>query len=117
MIRKELQQWQQATQRLVAIIEEVRPDHREEAITHIEQLLNLRDQLQLAIQAPFTEEERQFGQELMQIETVFQTALQSFFKTIRADVQVTTSKRTHMKHYMNPYRHVQHDGAYYDTKQ
>lgn len=117
MIRQELQQWYKATNRLHLLIAHVTEDNREETITQIHQLLTLRDQLQSAIRQPFTEEEQQFSQKVIQLEKTLQTALQSFFNTIRDNLQVTNSKRTHMKNYMNPYRNVVQDGAYYDTKQ
>ncbi|HLR09965.1 MAG TPA: hypothetical protein VK120_01080 [Sporosarcina sp.] len=117
MIRTELQQWQKATRRLLTLLQQVTEENRDDTITQLNQLLTVRDQLQPAIKQPFTDAEQEFGEEVIQLEKALQVALQSFFKTIRDDLQVTNAKRAHMKNYMNPYRNVMQDGAYYDTKQ
>lgn len=117
MIRQELLVWKRATESLLLTIEEVHEDERDEAIERVEQLLDVRDQFQKNIQAPFTKEEEAFGKEVIQLEQQFQQQLQRFFKSIGEEISVTQSKKSNMQSYINPYQNVARDGSYYDAKQ
>ncbi|WP_082295086.1 hypothetical protein [Sporosarcina ureilytica] len=117
MIRKALIDWQRATDSLLSVSENVGDEKRDEAIERIEKLLDVRDQLQPEIKAPFTKEEEVLGKELTKLEAKLQTQLAIFTKGIRKDISVAQSKKTNMKNYVNPYGNMAQDGAYYDTKQ
>lgn len=117
MIRQELEQWKLATDQLLSLLDHMGEEERDETIAKVEQLLTLRDQLQKALTPPFTEEEQAFGQEVLRNEAIFQKKLASAYQSIRQDLSVTQSKKSHMTNYMNPYRNIGQDGAYYDTKQ
>lgn len=116
-MRQALIDWQRATKSLLMITENVTEDQRDEVISKINQLLDVREALQPKIKAPFTKEEEAYGQSLMQLEADLQKRLAVFMKDIRQDITVTQSKKTHMKNYVNPYGNMTQDGAYYDTKQ
>lgn len=117
MIRKALVDWQRATESILSLSENVSEEKREAVIERIEKLLDVRDQLQPEIQAPFTKEEEAFGKELISLEDKLQKQLSLFTKGIRKDITISQSKKTNMKNYVNPYGNMPRDGAYYDTKQ
>ncbi|MDS9470336.1 flagellar protein FliT [Sporosarcina pasteurii] len=117
MIRQALVNWHRATESLLSISGNVSDEKRDEAIKKIEKLLDVRDQLQPEIKAPFTKEEEALGKELTQLEVTLQAQLAIFIKGIRQDISVAQSKKTNMKNYVNPYGNMARDGAYYDTKQ
>ncbi len=117
MIRREMIDWKRATESLLVTIEKQQADKRSEVIERVEKLLDVREQLQKNFQAPFTKEEEAFGKEIVQLEQQLQTKMKDFFEVIQQDISVTQSKKTNMKSYVNPYRNLAQDGAYYDTKQ
>lgn len=117
MIRQAMVDWKRATESLLVTLDEQQEEKRSEVIERVEKLLDVRDQLQKKIESPFTKEEEAFGKEIIQLEQQFQTKMKQFFHTIQQDISVAQSKKTHMKSYVNPYRNLPQDGAYYDTKQ
>lgn len=117
MIRHELLVWKRATESLLSTIEKVHEDERDEAIKRVDQLLDVREQLQERIQAPFTKEEEAFGKEVIELEQSFQRQLKNFFRSIGEEISVSQSKKSNMQSYINPYQNVARDGSYYDTKQ
>lgn len=117
MIRQAFVDWKRATEKLIEILGEQQEEKRDRVIEQVEKLLDVREQLQKGIQAPFTKEEEVFGKEVVQLEQQLQKKLNHFFKMIQQDISVTQSKKTNMKSYVNPYRNLAQDGAYYDTKQ
>lgn len=117
MIRQSMKDWKRATESLLQTLEEEQEDKRDKVIERVEKLLDVREQLQKDIQAPFTEAEEAFGKEIVQIEKQFQIKIERYFKMIQKDISVTQSKKENMKSYVNPYRNLAQDGAYYDTKQ
>lgn len=117
MIRPAFKTWRKASESLLVASEEFSDDLRDEAIGKIAKLLDVRDQLQSEINAPFTSEEEAFGKELVVLEKDVQIKLATFNKYIRADISNTQSKKDNMKNYVNPYSSVARDGTYYDTKQ
>lgn len=117
MIRPALVTWRKASESLLALSEEFADDLRDEAIAKIEKLLDLRDQLQHEIAAPFTAEEEAYGKELVSMEKDVQLKLAAINKHIRTDISHAQSKKDNMKNYVNPYSNVARDGTFYDTKQ
>lgn len=117
MIRDAFVNWKRATENLLMLTEEKDEEKRDETIAKINQLLELRDQLQTQIGAPFTKEEEVLGKELIDLETTLQKKLASYTESIRRDIAVSQSKKSNMKSYINPYQNMARDGAYYDTKQ
>lgn len=117
MIRQAMVDWKRATESLLLVLEERKEEQRSEVIEQINKLLDVREQLQKEIAPPFTKEEKTLGKEIVQLEKQFQAKMNHFFKAIQQDISVAQSKKTHMKSYVNPYRNLTQDGAYYDTKQ
>lgn len=117
MIRPALETWRKASESLLIASEEVTAELRDETIEKIGRLLDIRDQLQTGITAPFTPEEEAYGKELVVLEQTVQLKLDAFNKRICTDISEAQLKKGNMKNYVNPYSNVARDGTYYDTKQ
>lgn len=117
MIRQSLVEWKRATDMLLATLTMKEEEKRDEVIEQVEKLLDVREALQKEIEGPFTKEEEAFAKELLVTEQQFQQKISEYFKNIRNDISIAQSKKTNMKNYMDPYRNLAQDGAYYDTKQ
>ncbi|REB11169.1 hypothetical protein DVB69_00900 [Sporosarcina sp. BI001-red] len=117
MIRPELLQWKQVTERLLALPITTDDEHREKMIVAIEVILDEREQLQLKIQPPFSTEEELYGQELVAIEPKVAKKLETYLTSIRKDLSASHTKKDGVRSYVNPYSKVARDGTFYDTKQ
>lgn len=117
MMRPELLEWRDVTQQLVRLPDDIPEDERDSVIATITALIERRDALQSALQAPFTPEEQVLGQELLKMEPTVQEKLLTVMKRIRLDISETQHKKDNMKSYVNPYSRVARDGTFYDTKQ
>lgn len=117
MIRPALVTWRKASESLLVAAGAFTDDLRDEAIERVEKLLDLRDQLQPEIAAPFTPEEETYGKELVAFEKDVQLKLATFNEHIRTDISNAQSKKGSIGNYVNPYSNVARDGTFYDTKQ
>lgn len=86
MIRESLISWRKATEKLILILDVQDDEKRDEVIEQVESLLVERENLQASIQAPFTDEEFTFGQELLPLEKILQAKLKVYLKDIRVDI-------------------------------
>lgn len=116
MIRDSLLAWKSTTELLIRILAVHKEELRDGVIEQVEHLLNKRDELQKTIQAPFTDQEKAFSQELLQIEKKLDTALKVYLKDIRGDIEVQQKKKVSVHAYMDPYNKVFRDGTFYDNK-
>jgi len=116
MIRPELKEWREATDRLIHITVNTPADERDAVIEEINQLLDTRENLQSAIQAPFTVEENTFGKELLSLEEQLQKRLAAFSKSIRTDIAENQKKKGTVQAYIDPYSQVFRDGTFYDKR-
>ena len=116
MIRESLIAWKNATELLIRILDVLDEEKRDVVIEQMEKLLDERDALQPTIQAPFTEEEKAFGQELLPLEEKLNEKLKAFMKDIRIDISEQQKKKVSVNAYMDPYDQVFRDGTFYDKK-
>lgn len=116
MIRESLLEWRNATELLARILEVQDEELRDGVIHQVEKILNKREQLQKNIQAPFTDDEETFGQELLELEKKLDAQLKSYLNDIREDIGVHQTKKASVHAYMNPYSKVFRDGTFYDSK-
>jgi len=65
MIRESLTAWRVATESLLLLLDVRDEEKRDEVIEQVEKLIAKREELQPSIQAPFTDEEKEFGQALL----------------------------------------------------
>ncbi|WP_153732362.1 hypothetical protein [Sporosarcina obsidiansis] len=117
MIRPAMTAWRERSLKLIALTKQVEESQRDDVILQIEQLLDDRDKLQAHIAKPFSPEEEEAGQELMELEKEVQVSLSRFTKEIRMNISEAQSKKENINSYVNPYGKMIQDGAYYDTKQ
>ncbi len=117
MIRKELIQWKEASERLLALPIAHDDDQRDVMIVSIEAILEEREHLQPHIQPPFSSEEEVFGRELVAQEPKVAVKLESYLNAIRKDLSTSQTKKDSVRSYVNPYSKVARDGTFYDTKQ
>lgn len=116
MIRDSLKAWRNATELLVRILDVRDEEKRDVVIEQMEKLLDERDALQMSIQAPFTEEELAFGQELLPLEKALQEKLKLYMKDIRLNISEQQLKKVSVHAYVDPYAQVYRDGTFYDKK-
>ena len=117
MIRPELLQWKEVTDRLLALPIQTSEEQRDEMIDTIEGILEEREQLQPSIQPPFTAEEEAFGREIVAHEPQVALKLENYLNAIKKDLSTSHSKKGSVRSYVNPYSKVARDGTFYDTKQ
>jgi len=116
MIRESLISWRKATEMLIRILEVLDEEKRDSIIEKMDKLLDERELLKSTIQAPFTDEELAFGQELLPIEKLMTEKLELFTKEIRFDITDQQKKKVSLHAYMDPYAKVFRDGTFYDKK-
>lgn len=116
MIRESLMAWRNKTELLVRILDVREEEKRDAVIEQVNKMLDERDALQLLIQAPFTDEEMAFGQELLPQEKILQAKLKVYMKDIRLDISEQQKKKVSVNAYMDPYNQVYRDGTFYDKR-
>ncbi|MDI2589730.1 flagellar protein FliT [Psychrobacillus sp. NEAU-3TGS] len=116
MIRDSLKDWKRVTELLTRILDVRGEDKRDAVIEQVDKLLTERDKLQPTIQAPFSNEEQTFGEELLPLEKTLQAKLKVYLKDIRLDISEQQKKKVSVNAYMDPYNQVYRDGTFYDKK-
>ncbi|WP_313237980.1 hypothetical protein [Sporosarcina ureae] len=116
MIRPAMTMWRDRSLQLIALVQAVDEEKRDDVIEQIDKILNERDVLQSQIVQPFTAEEDEFGKELIRLEKDVQTSLERFTNTIRTNISQSQAKKENMNSYVNPYGKMSQDGAYFDSK-
>jgi flagellar protein FliT len=116
MIRESLIAWKNATELLIRILDVRDEEKGDIVIEQMEKLLDERDALKPIIQAPFTDEEKVFGQELLQLEKKLNEKQKDYMKDIRIDISEQQKKKVSVNAYMDPYDQVFRDGTFYDKK-
>lgn len=116
MIRESLLEWRDATELLVRILDVQDEELRDGVIQQTEELLTKREQLQPTIQAPFTDDEKVLGQELLQLEKELDAKLKAYLNDIRDGIEVHQKKKESVNAYLDPYNKVFRDGTFYDKK-
>lgn len=89
---------------------------RDAIIGKVESLLHEREQLLPAITPPFTEEEKQLGRKIVEMNKTIDKGLKKIKTEIQADIAGTKKKKTSAQKYVNPYESLVTDGIYYDKK-
>lgn len=91
-------------------------EDEDERIAEIEQLLAEREAVLLDIKPPFSQEEQQLGQEMVQ----WNKSIDAYLKKVKYDIQrnITglTKKKDSVEKYVNPYSSVLPDGMFYDKR-
>lgn len=104
------------TESLLSISASTNPKERDEQIQKIESLLNEREQLMKALQPPFSKEEKEKGQKLLELNQKLQSQLESLKMQIKKDIIGIKTTKNSAKNYINPYQHSTIDGMFYDKR-
>jgi flagellar protein FliT len=92
-------------------------ENREETIARINIMIEKRAHLLLQIQPPFSEEEKELGEELIPINQEIQTKMNELFDQVKNDVKTIKRQKTTNSKYMNPYKNLSnYDGMFLDHK-
>ncbi|KZO00201.1 flagellar protein FliT [Pseudobacillus badius] len=92
------------------------PEDRDQTVAAIETLLEMREKLLTDVKGPYTEEEKQLGQEIIKRNAVINLKLRSLKEAIQKDMTSLTKKKDSVDKYVNPYASMQVDGVFYDKK-
>lgn len=112
-----LEEYYQVTKNaIVQLSEECWLEDRDAAIRSLDQLIDVREELQEKIKPPFTDEEKKIGQACVRLnEELNQLMTQRRTEVARDIHKVKQQKQTNDK-YANPYESVITDGFYYDKR-
>jgi flagellar protein FliT len=89
---------------------------RDQTIERIDNLVDKREGLLKDIQPPFSEEEKELGQQMVKMNKVIDQKLSLLREEIKRDMNGINKKKTNVKKYSNPYENMQFDGVYYDKR-
>lgn len=105
------------TKELNGILSEpVQQEKRDEVIEKITGLIEEREQLIPKVKAPFTEEERKIGAEIIQMNGFIDVKLESLKKEIQLDIANQKKRKVTTTKYVNPYQSAPADGMFFDKK-
>lgn len=104
-------------QLLQLVAKPVVKDQRDELIDQITSLLEKREQLLPGVQAPFSEEDKLFSQQIIDWNQVITAKFTDIKQQIQLDmIQLKKSKSSNQQ-YINPYQSVStSDGRFYDKR-
>ncbi|WP_099354882.1 flagellar protein FliT [Fredinandcohnia onubensis] len=105
------------TKELHGILSEpIQQEKRDEVIEKITGLLDEREQLIPDVKAPFTEEERKLGAEIVQMNKFIDEKLDGLKNEIQQDIAIQKKRKTSTTKYVNPYQSAPTDGMFFDKK-
>lgn len=107
----------QLTKQIVSQFEQADQYSREELIKKFEDFVEQRDRLIKEIQSPYTDEEKQYGQEVVKLDQRLKVMVNDYLGNIQKDIGVVSKKKQSNKKYINPYANLYGmDGSYIDKK-
>lgn len=105
----------EATRELIDLLRTDNLD-RDEKLQMVEELLNKRDDLITLIKPPYSQEDKEIGRQLLQLERVLSKLLDHEKVLIQKDMKELTVKKGTTNKYANPYDSLAIDGIYYDKR-
>ncbi|MBM7585881.1 flagellar protein FliT [Bacillus pakistanensis] len=111
-----VQQCYDITKELFILVDKVDSEYRDQVIEKVEALLERRGSLLKSIQAPFPEEEKAQGVQIVRWNTKIDQKLVLLRTDIKRDMNGLNKKKTSVKKYTNPYDSLQFDGMFYDKR-
>lgn len=91
--------------------------NREAVIAEINKLVDLRGNSIQNITPPYTEEEKQCGNELVQLNVDIQKQMQSLFEDLKMEMKQVKQQKKSNNTYLNPYKNIHTaDGMFMDRK-
>jgi flagellar protein FliT len=104
------------TNDLLQVVQSLNEENRDDVISQIEELLEKRQVILEQIKPPFSNEEKQIGQELVKMNRALDTKLSLIRNDIKRDMNGLNKKKVSAKKYTNPYESVNFDGMFYDKR-
>nr|WP_285848048.1 MULTISPECIES: flagellar protein FliT [unclassified Mesobacillus] len=89
---------------------------RDNKIPMVEELLNQRETLILAIQPPYSPEEMEIGRKLNQLNGRLSQLLKLEKAAVQKDIKYLQNKKESNTKYVNPYQNISSDGMFYDKR-
>src|SRR3954454_20634881 len=99
---KAIQALQEATDQLIELLQQEELD-RDVRIEKIQSLLDQREELLRIIQPPFTQEEKELGRKLVELDQQVQKLLQKQKRDIQRDLKQLHMKKESNQKYTSPY--------------
>lgn len=110
-----IQALHEVTQQLIELLQQNHLD-RDVRIERIQSLLDQREELLKSIQPPFTEQEREQGKKLVELDQQVKQLLQKQKQEIQQDIKQLHMKKESNQKYANPYESMPVDGLFYDKQ-
>ncbi|MFD2638995.1 flagellar protein FliT [Piscibacillus salipiscarius] len=105
------------TQQMVHKFRRSNHSDREELIKVFENFVENRDRLMKDIDPPYTDEEKQLGQEIIKLDEELKVLVIKYLGSIQQDISVMSKKKLSNKKYINPYASLYGiDGSYIDKR-
>lgn len=113
-----LQDLYDITVEMLHVLQAIDETERDKTIEKIDQLILQRDQMIKKLQAPYTDEEIETGQKVIQLNEQIKQKMGLLYENIKDDMKQVKQKKELNRSYINPYGSIQTtDGMYVDRKQ
>ncbi|MED1204385.1 hypothetical protein [Heyndrickxia acidicola] len=112
-----IKEFYQISKELYAEIDKpVESKDRDQVIAKIQSFLSRREALLSDIKGPFTSEEKQMGQEALELNKRIQDKMQAIKLDIQKDILTVKNQKKNAPKYINPYQSLQRGGILYDKR-
>ncbi|MBM7570232.1 flagellar protein FliT [Aquibacillus albus] len=92
-------------------------ENRDGTIDSINKLLGKRSDLLKGIEPPYTDQEKEVGQQVVQLDRVIQSKMGMLFQTIKSEIKTVKKQKQSNQKYKNPYQNLSNfDGMFLDSK-
>ncbi|SFB21618.1 MULTISPECIES: flagellar protein FliT [unclassified Bacillus (in: firmicutes)] len=109
-----LKQYYECTVELVTLLQS--NIDRDEKTDQVEKALEKRSELIKDIQGPYSDEEKELGKQLLQLEETLASLLAKEKLEIQKNIKDLKVKKASNTKYVNPYQNLSTDGMFYDKK-
>jgi flagellar protein FliT len=89
---------------------------RDQVIAKIQSFLSQREALLADIKSPLSPEEKQIGQEALELNKQIQDKMQAIKMEIQKDIITVKNQKKNTPKYINPYQSLQRGGILYDKR-
>jgi flagellar protein FliT len=112
-----IKEFYQISKELYADIDKpVESKDRDHVIAKIQSFLSKREALLSDIKSPLTPEEKQIGQEALELNERIQAKMQAIKLEIQRDIVTVKNQKKNAPKYINPYQSLQRGGILYDKR-
>ncbi|PKR77992.1 hypothetical protein CEY16_08715 [Halalkalibacillus sediminis] len=105
------------TENIIVRIKMADKNNREEVVSEFDQFVEEREKLLKGIKGPYTDEEKELGSRLVELDQQLQSLVQNYLSSFRTDMVSFQRKKVSNKRYTNPYASLYgRDGSFIDKK-